>query len=113
VLRGFKRKIKPNYMIKATVLYGHPQDATAFENYYNGPHLEIVQKTGGIIKAEYTKFLPNPDGSPSAFYRMAELSFAGPAEMQEAMNSPEGKTMAADLQNFATGGVTIMFGSVE
>ena len=58
-------------------------------------------------------FLPNPDGSAPAYYRMAELYFENPTEMQQALNSPEGKAMAADLSNFATGGVTIIFGSVE
>lgn len=100
-------------MIKGTVLYGHPKDANAFENHYIKTHLLLVSQTPGIIKAEYTKFLPNPDGSASAYYRMAELYFAGPAEMRQALNSPEGKAMAADLSNFATGGFTIILGDVE
>lgn len=100
-------------MIKGTVLYGYPKDADAFEKYYAETHLPLVSKTSGVVKAEYTKFLPNPDGTAPAYYRMAELYFDGPAELQQALNSPEGKAMAADLSNFATGGVTIIFGTVE
>ena len=100
-------------MIKGTVLYGHPNDPGVFDRYYNETHLPLVTKTQGILKAEYTKFLPNPDGSAPAYYRMAELYFAGAAEMQQALSSPEGQAMAADLGNFATGGVTILFGAVE
>ncbi|MEI2757112.1 MAG: EthD family reductase [Chitinophagaceae bacterium] len=100
-------------MIKATVLYGHPKDDDAFEKYYAETHLPLVSKTSGIAKAEYTKFLPNPDGSAPAYYRLAELYFENPAEMQQALNSPEGKAMADDLSNFATGGVTIIFGTIE
>ena len=100
-------------MIKATVLYGHPKDDDVFEKYYAETHLTLVSKTSGVAKAEYTKFLPNPDGAAPAYYRMAELYFESPAEMQQALNSTEGKAMAADLSNFATGGVTIIFGSVE
>lgn len=100
-------------MIKATVLYDHPKDDDAFEKYYAETHLSLVSKTSGIVKAEYTKFLPNPDGSAPAYYRMAELYFENPAEMQQALNSPEGKAMADDLSNFATGGVTIIFGTIE
>lgn len=100
-------------MIKGTVLYGHPKDTGAFESYYSQTHLPLVAKTQGMTKAEYTKFLPNPDGSAPAYYRMAELYFAGPAEMQQALGSPEGQAMAADLENFATGGVTIVIGVVE
>ncbi len=58
-------------------------------------------------------FLPNPDGSAAAWYRMAELYFEGTAEMQQALGSPEGKAMASDLSNFASGGATIIFGQVE
>lgn len=100
-------------MIKGTVLYGHPKDAGAFEKYYSETHLPLVTKTNGVVKAEYTKFLPNPDGSAPAYYRMAELYFEGPAAMQQALTSPEGQAMAADLANFATGGVTLIFGMVE
>ncbi|MCZ2460994.1 MAG: EthD family reductase [Chitinophagales bacterium] len=66
-------------MIKATVLYGHPKDTDSFEKYYAETHLLLVSKTSGIAKAEYTKFLPNPDGSVPAYYRMAELYFESPA----------------------------------
>ncbi|MEO6719217.1 MAG: EthD family reductase [Ferruginibacter sp.] len=100
-------------MIKLTVLYGHPTDAEAFEKYYAETHLPIASKAPGILKVELTKFLPSPDGTAAAYYRLAELYFNNPDEMQQTMSSPEGQTMAADLANFATGGVTIMFGIVE
>ncbi len=100
-------------MIKATVLYGHPASPEAFEKYYSETHLPLVAKTQGIVKSELTKFISNPDGTAPAFYRMAELYFATPADMRQAMGSPEGQAMAADLSNFATGGVTILFGTVE
>ena len=100
-------------MIKATVLYGHPTDPAAFEKYYNSTHMAIVGKTKGIVKAELTKMLPNPDGSAPAYYRMAELYFNGPAEIQQAMSSAEGQAMVADLANFASGGVTVITGVVE
>ncbi|MBL7744405.1 MAG: EthD family reductase [Chitinophagaceae bacterium] len=100
-------------MIKGTVLYGHPKDADTFEKYYAEIHLPLVAKTNGVVKAENTKFLPGPDGSALAYYRMAKLYFTGPAEMQQALTSPEGQAMASDLSNFATGGATIIFGIVE
>ena len=100
-------------MIKVTVLYGHPKDAEAFESYYADTHLPLVAKTHGIEKSELTTFSPNPDGSAPAYYRMAELYFAGPAEMQQALQSADGQAMAGDLQNFATGGATLLFGPVN
>ncbi len=100
-------------MIKATVLYGQPTDADAFETYYSETHLPLAAKTQGVLKAEFSKCFPNADGSAPAFYRIAELYFTGLAEMQEAMGSVEGKAMAADLANFASGGVTMIVGEVE
>lgn len=41
-------------MIKGTVLYGHANDANAFEKYYAETHLPLVGKKNGIIKSEYT-----------------------------------------------------------
>ena len=100
-------------MIKATVLYGHPTDSDAFEKYYTATHTPLALNMKGVDKMELTKFLPTPDGGKPAFYRMAELYFAGAAEMQQSMGSPEGQATAADLANFATGGVTMIIGAVE
>ena len=100
-------------MIKATVLYGHPTDPDAFEKYYAETHTPIALRMKGVDKMELTKFLSAPDGGKPAYYRMAELYFTGPAEMQQSMGSSEGQATAADLANFATGGVTMIIGAVE
>ncbi len=100
-------------MIKATALYGHPTDPQAFETYYAQTHIPIAKKMKEVVKIETTMFLPNADGSPAAYYRMAELYFASPEDLQLAMASPEGQATVADLSNFATGGVTLIAGIVE
>lgn len=100
-------------MLKTTLLYGHPEDPEAFENYYAKTHLPIASKMNGVVKLELTKFLSAADGSKAPYYRMAELYFPGMAEMQETMTSPEGQAAVADLANFATGGVTVIIGTVE
>ena len=100
-------------MLKATILYGHPTDPEAFEKYYAEIHMPIAEKINKVHKWEFTKFLSAPDGSKAAFYRMAEIYFDGPAEMQEAFASPEGQAATADIANFASGGVTMIVGAVE
>lgn len=100
-------------MIKATVLYGHPTDPSAFEDYYASTHTPIALSMKGVNRIEFTKFIPGPDGAAPAYYRMAELVFTDPAAMQQTMESPEGQATSADLTNFATGGVTFMLGMVE
>ncbi len=99
-------------MIKLTVLYGHPTDTAAFEDYYASTHVPLALQMKGHDKAELTKFTSAPDGGQSAYYRMAEFWFANPGAMQATMGSPEGQATAADLANFATGGVTFMVGEV-
>lgn len=100
-------------MIKITVLYGHPVDPAAFEAYYFGTHMPLVAKMKGVVKAETTKFLPGPDGANPPYYRMAELYFLSPEILKNALGSPEGIATTGDLGNFASGGVTILVGSVD
>jgi uncharacterized protein (TIGR02118 family) len=99
-------------MIKVTVLYGHPKDSNAFENYYSTTHSDIVSKMHGHEKLELTKFINNPDGSKPEYYRMAEFWYTSLEVMQKAMASPEGQASADDLSHFATGGVSIHLGEV-
>lgn len=100
-------------MIKMTLLYGHPADPEAFEKYYAETHLPMAAKMQGVAKLELTKFISAPDGSKAAYYRQANLLFSGPEQLQQTMASPEGQAAAADLVNFATGGVTMIIGTAD
>src|SRR5206468_8980946 len=98
---------------KVTVLYGHPTSTDAFEKYYSGTHLPLAATMKGVARLELTKFVNGPDGGKPAFYRMAEVLFGSEAQMQQTLGSSEGKATVADLGKFATGGVTVLIGSVE
>ncbi len=100
-------------MIKLTVLYGNPTDTAIFEDYYSNKHMPVAVTMKGFEKVEYTKFLSAPDGSQAAYYRMAEFWFQSPDVIKATMSSPEGQATAADLANFATGGVTFIVGAVD
>jgi uncharacterized protein (TIGR02118 family) len=97
---------------KLTVLYGHPTNSSAFEKYYAQTHLPIAGKMTGFTRVELSKALPGPDGAKGPFYRMAEFWFESPAALQACMASPEGQATAADLPNFATGGVALLVSEV-
>ncbi len=97
---------------KLTVLYGHPTNPAAFEKYYAEVHLPLADQIIGYQRCELSKGLPGPDGSKPAFYRTAEFWFESAAALQAAMGSPEGRATAADLANFATGGVTLLVSEV-
>src|SRR5947209_15580642 len=95
-------------MVKLVVCYGAPEDPAAFDQYYGDTHTPLVHKIPGLRRFEAGKVLGTPDGSPPPFYLLAELAFDNTDELQKAMASPEGQATGADVEKFATGGVTIM-----
>jgi uncharacterized protein (TIGR02118 family) len=107
---SLEEKANPE-MVKLTVIYGHPDDPEAFENYYNSTHAALAAKMKGVSRMEVTKFESAPDGSPIEFYRMAELYFPSMEDMQKTLDSPEGKAALADVNNFATGGISAIIGT--
>jgi len=100
-------------MVKTVVLYGHPEDPAAFEEYYASTHMPIAARMSGVSRFEASRALPAPDGTPAPFYRVAELWFDSAEQMQATMGSPEGRATSADIANFATGGVTFMVAEVD
>lgn len=98
-------------MIKLTVLYGHPANSEDFESYYSKKHLPLASTMSGFEKVEFTRFLDSPDGLKPDYYRMAEFWFESPEALKATMSSPQGQATAADLTNFATGGVKLLVGT--
>ena len=100
-------------MVKLTVLYGQPKSPEAFEKYYAQTHMPIAAKMQGVRRIELSKVTGTVDGSAPAFYRLADLYFDDLGHMKRVMATPEGKATAADLANFATGGVTMLVSNVS
>ena len=100
-------------MIKLTVLYGQPTNAEAFEEHYRNIHLPAVAKVTGVARLELTRFVAAPDGGKPGFYRMAELYFPNQAQMEQSLGSPAGKAAVADISQLATGGATVIVGTVD
>ena len=100
-------------MVKLTVLYGQPKDAAAFERYYLDTHTPIALKVKGVRRFEIAKVVATADGSPSPYYRIADLYFDDVKHLQECLGSKQGQAAAADLANFATGGFTMLIADVQ
>ncbi len=94
--------------LKLTVLYGHPADTAAFETYYLGTHLPLAAATPGLGRTEISRGLPGPDGAPPPFYRLFEAWFDSPEHLASVSGTAEWQRVAADLPNFASGGVTLL-----
>ena len=100
-------------MVKLQVLYGHPKDPAAFEAYYKDPHTPIALKVKGLRRFEINKVIGAPGGGQPAYYRTADLYFDNMDALSAALSSPEGQAAAADIANFATGGVTLFVAEVQ
>ncbi len=96
-------------MAKVIAMYGTPKDRAAFDRYYLEQHVPIAKKVPGLRHYEITRGdIGTLDGA-SPYYLIATLTFDSIAAVQTALTSAEGQATAADLANFATGGVQIYF----
>ena len=98
-------------MVKLTVLFGHPEDPDAFEEYYANHHLPLAAKLPNVERFESGR-LRAVDGGESPYHRIAEVWFESAERMGEAVSSPEGQAATGDLPNFATGGATFLVSEV-
>lgn len=99
-------------MVKLTVLFGHPEDPEAFEEYYANQHLPLAAKIPNVKRFESGKACAVDDSEPP-YHRIAELWFESAERMGEALSSPEGEAASGDLPNFATGGAAFLVSEVE
>lgn len=95
-------------MVKLIVLYGQPEDRSAFDDHYAATHASLAEAIPNLQRFEHGKALSTADGSDSPYYYIAELSFDDLAALQAGMASPEGKAAGGDVANFASGGVTMV-----
>ena len=100
-------------MIRLLVLYGHPKDPQAFDQYYQEAHVPIAKRMKGLKKWTIGKVRGTPDGSPSPFYYIADLYMESREEFEELLASPEGQAAVADVPKFATGGVQFLYTEIE
>lgn len=89
------------------VIYGTPQDPAHFDDYYGRVHVPLAGKIPNLKGFALSKApIAALAGSPA--HLVARLEFADMATLQASMGSPEGQKTAADLANFASGGVQIL-----
>jgi len=91
-------------MIRLTVLYNTPDDPEAFLDYYEHTHVPLAEKLPDLTRITWGKTI----GRNAPYFLTAELVWDSPDAMNAAMASDEGKATAADVANFATGGVTMV-----
>lgn len=100
-------------MIQLTVLYGHPQDAAAFDNHYQQNHIPLAKKIPGLKGYTACKPISLDPQEQSPYHLIAYLYFEDMGTLLSALQSAEGRAAAGDLPNFANGGATLVAGEVE
>ena len=95
--------------MKLVVLYTLPADPEAFDAWYFGEHVPLVNQVPGLTGTVVTRFTRTLAGE--GFYLMAELRFADKESRQLALRSAEMAAVAADANAHAAGLMTMMLGA--
>src|SRR5215216_6595908 len=100
--------VKGTTMAQLLIMYNQPVDPAAFDAYYFENHVPIFAQTPGIRSITYNKGPINVLAGTSNVYLIAEVTFDSMSDLQAGLASGPSQAAAADLPNFATGGVTIL-----
>ena len=95
-------------LAKLMAIYKTPKDAAAFDKYYVEIHAPLAKKMPGLRSFEVSSGAVGLPVEPGAVHLVAILEFDSAEAIGAALGSPEGKATAADLANFADGGVDLM-----
>ena len=96
-------------MVQLMVLYGQPADPQAFYDYYFSTHVPLAKSIPGLRSFTASDgAVTHADGTGSPYALVAVLTFDDSAALKKGFSSPEGRATAADLKNFASGGVTML-----
>lgn len=94
-------------MYRLTVLYPHPADPEHFKQYYVSTHLPLAAQLPGLRAMRYS-FDVAAMGGESPYFAIFEGDFDSAEAMAAAMSSEQGRAVAADVPNYATGGAQIL-----
>jgi uncharacterized protein (TIGR02118 family) len=101
-------------MAKLYAMYKHPADAAAFDRYYYGVHVPLAKTLPGLTAYEVTHgAIAGVGGGSAPYHLIATLTSSSLAAINAALVSPQGQATAADLGNFATGGVDLYIADTD
>lgn len=95
-------------MIKLVALYKQPEDIISFEESYFNTHIPLIHKVPGLLEIKFTHFTRTLVGD--TFYMMAEMYFQDMETLKAGLRSPEMAAAGENLDSFAKGQYTLMFG---
>jgi uncharacterized protein (TIGR02118 family) len=95
-------------MKRVIVNYGKPEDDAQFDAHYRDVHIPLVLKLPHLSSFEISVGDVASSDEANPIHLVAVLTYADQEALDASLSSPEGEAAVADLENFATGGVTIL-----
>jgi uncharacterized protein (TIGR02118 family) len=95
-------------MHRLLVLYNEPKDPAHFRKYYVETHLPLASKMLGVKAASYSFDVKLLGPGKAPYFCVFEADFENEAALMSALGSKEGQAVAADVPNYASGGVTMV-----
>ena len=95
-------------MASIIVLFGKPQDPSAFDELYWKEHVPLAKKMPGLKKYTVHK-VAAPPGREPAYYQVVEMEFENMDELKKATRSPESAESTRHATKIATGGMTFLY----
>jgi uncharacterized protein (TIGR02118 family) len=94
-------------MHRLLVSYPKPSDPDRFLDYYVERHVPLARTLPGLIDCRHVQPKTLGPGG-DAMFLLFEADFADEGAMFEALGSPVGARVAADVPNYSPAGATLM-----
>ncbi len=98
-------------MSKLIAFYKVPAEPAALEQAYINSHLPLIAKVPGVQKTLTTRFTRTRQGD--GYNIMAEMRFEDRESLKLGVRSPEIAAGGGNINSFAAGLVTLVFGEEE
>ena len=95
-------------MATALALYNTPTDPAAFDAYYLLTHVPLAKSLPGLRSYEISAGAVMTAAGQAPYHLIAVLRFDTMSDLQAALASSTGQAVVEDLENFATGGVSVL-----
>jgi uncharacterized protein (TIGR02118 family) len=95
-------------MVKVLILFGIPEDAGKFDEYFEDTHRALLEALPGVYQLIISRVVGVAVGD-LPYHLIVEIHFESEPQMQSSLNSEPGQAMARNYSKFATGGTTVLF----
>jgi uncharacterized protein (TIGR02118 family) len=92
---------------KLVVLYKKPADPAHFEKHFRAVHMPLVEKMPGLRGFSFGP-VTGLDGAEGAYFWMFIGTFDSLKAINDALGSPAGQDVVADIPNYYPGAPTIV-----